>query len=373
MPSKPNPAAAARTFSDLHRLFIEPELRRRQEAGALPENFRIRCCLVLLPRDRAPVVTFNDEVGWEARMQLGPGFAGAVGDPVFLAQFQAVDAVRPPTIDGKRVACIYLYRGAGCWKLLWDASPNLPPEFGVVDEGAEWPLGKLIAQSIAEELAWRSLGRCVHAEAELAKFGLWAVPALVPSPLTAIAEKCVAGDLDAARATLLEHCTSDFLAGRVDRWNSNPVFQAREALFRDALYAHREGRPSLTVSALAPHVEGVVTDWLRANTESLPFRIESKLRKLNDVVRTRLADHRNDAEVARSVVDFITKGTMLKDFKDWQSTAPTDPFPNRHALAHGQYDARRFTSEASVKLFLLLDTLHHLFDKDRLLAADLDE
>jgi len=354
--------ASQRAFNDVHRLFVEPELQRRRERGTLPENFRIHRCLILLPADAQPIVTFNEEIGWEGRVRLGTPFVAKEGDPVFLAQVAGVDTVKPPKVDGKRVACIFLYRVGNRWALAWDATPNMPPGYGVaVESDDEWSLGKAVAESINADLAQRALAFHASAESETLKVGLWAAPALLPYPLAAIAERCKAGDLEAARTLLVTHCAPKLLATLVDEWSSDPVFQVRDQLFREALWAHREGKYALSVSTLMPHVEGVITDWMHGQSADVPWRHESKVKKLRDTLQQRGQLLGSDAEVARSVIGFMTGGPMLQTFDDWVG-ASAGPFPNRHAVGHGRFDSSHFTVESSVKVFLLLDTLHHLFN-----------
>lgn len=354
--------ASQRAFNDVHRLFVEPELQRRRERGALPENFRIHRCLVLLPPEATPVVRFNEEIGWEGRMRLGPAVTAKEGDPVFLAQVAGVDTVKPPKVDGKRVAFIYLYRVGRRWALAWDATPNLPPGYGVAPEpDEEWAMGKAIAESINEELAQRAVAFHASVESETLKIGLWAAPALVPYPLAAISEKCQAGDLQAARTILLDHCSPTFLGNLVANWNWDPVFKLREQVFQEALWAHREGRYTLSVSTLMPQVEGVITEWMHGQSVAVPWRHESKIKKLRDTLQSDGRLFGSGAEMARSLISFMTGGPMLRTFDDWFAP-PTGEFPNRHAIGHGKFDQDYFTTEMSVRVFLLLDTLYELFN-----------
>src|SRR5262245_34969402 len=93
-------------------------------------HFKVHRCLILLPQDAPPIVQFNDEIGWEAMVRLGPAVVLKEGDSVFLSQVASVDMVRPPKVDGKRVACIFLYRVGAHWMLALDMMPNLPPKIG---------------------------------------------------------------------------------------------------------------------------------------------------------------------------------------------------------------------------------------------------
>src|SRR5688572_25887605 len=90
-----------------HERWIEPEIQRRRDTGALPEDFRIRQCLIRLPVGAPPVVEFNDEIGWIAKVD--PVEDLTAGEPVYLHQIGAIRSVEPPSIDGKRVAFYFLF------------------------------------------------------------------------------------------------------------------------------------------------------------------------------------------------------------------------------------------------------------------------
>ena len=67
--------------------------------------------------------------------------------------------------------------------------------------------------------------------------------------------------------------------------------------------------------------------------------------------------------MARSLITFLLNGPMHQTFEDWFETLSGE-FPNRHAVGHGKFEKAYFTEEMSLKLFLLLDTLHSLFSAD---------
>jgi hypothetical protein len=62
-------------------------------------------------------------------------------------------------------------------------------------------------------------------------------------------------------------------------------------------------------------------------------------------------------------------GPVLSTFKDWQMKIDNS-FPNRNAIEHGKYDDSFFTEENSIKLFLLLDTIHSIIAKADYMMKD---
>lgn len=63
----------APSVDDVHRLLVEPELRRRFGETGPPSDFRIFQCLIRLPGGTAPIVEFNDEVSWVATCKKPKG------------------------------------------------------------------------------------------------------------------------------------------------------------------------------------------------------------------------------------------------------------------------------------------------------------
>lgn len=78
------------------KLWVEPEIARRRKTASLPEDFKILRFLIRLPRDRSPIVEFNDEISWVASIKKAPGTSFEKGQKVFLHEVQKVAAVSPP-------------------------------------------------------------------------------------------------------------------------------------------------------------------------------------------------------------------------------------------------------------------------------------
>ena len=359
--------ASQRMFHQTHSIWVEPELRRRRERGELPLDFQIRRCLILFPQEKAPIVHFNEEVPWDGFVKLTPSAKLEPGDSVFLSQVERIENVNPPEVDGKRVAFIYLYPSWQGWKLVWDATPNFP-DMDVKASGTEdWEIGRIIAASLNQNLTDRVVAFHDTVKDSTRAIGLWAVPSLVPNPLAAIADKCAAGDLDGAKKLLIGHCTDDFLRHRVDTWGTNELFRRRDDVFKEAIWAHATRKYALSVSALMPQVEGVVTEWIhgQAPGTQVPRKEISKLKKMEEIVMAKYKMSLTDSLIVRSFVDFMVGGPMLSTFNDWFGPL-LDPFPNRHAIAHGRFIADYFSEENSIKVFLLLDTFYALIsDKEQ--------
>lgn len=356
--------APNRFFEQIHELWILPEIERRRAAGTLVADLAIRQCLIKLPADQAAVVEFNEEVGWNALVQKPESIEMQVGDDIYLTQMQQVLTVEPPEVGGQRVAFVYLFWTGLAWRAVFDFTPNWP-EGPISEESLEqWELGKIIADAINARLLERAVQFHDAHQAGIRRIGLWAVPALLPYPLSAIADACGRQDDLEAKRILVAHCTAEFLTNLVGSWSPLPAYEARHRLFAEALDAHTRGHHTLSINALVPQIEGVVTDWVHSQIPAtdVPWRQESKTKKfaqlLTDGVKRTFAEQR----VVESVMDFILDGPVLDAFKDW--LAPVDEeFPNRHVVGHGKYDDALYTQENSIKAFLVLDTLFRMMNE----------
>lgn len=348
-------------FSQIQEIWIKPEISRRRKTGNLPKDFRIFRCLIKLPKDRSPMVEFNDEIGWVASVKKAPGTSFEKGQKVFLHEIQEIATVSPPEVDEQRVAFIYLFWTGLGYQIVFDFTPNIPEEMISKEEKGAWRLGKEIAESLEAILIEKTIHIHDHTQKQLQKIGLWAAPALLPYPLSKIAKQLEEDDAKGACTTLLAHCTSDYIEKLSSKWWTIEQLKIRKNLIQDAMAAHKEGKYGLSIHALLPQIEGIVTDWVYAKlpAKEIPWRQESKTKKFRDLVLEKPITTFAYKRIVESTVDFILGGPMLKTFKRWLERID-QAFPSRHAVEHGKYDALLFTEEHSVKLFLLIDTLYYI-------------
>ena len=356
-----DPTFSENVFRQMHDLWIKPQIERRKAQGKFPADFHIRQCLVKLPLDHSPIVLFNEEVGWEARVKV----SGPIQkhDPVYLHHVQSIETVKLPRHDDKRCAFFYLYiMPDGIFRVVFDAMPNWPNFKEEKDAGSD--LGKAIAESLQAIMTERAVRLEATQQAELRAIGLWPAPALLPYPLSKILLHLEQNDAKQARALLVAYCTPVYLEGLVQKWWSNAGLAKRRRLLEDALSAHKESKFTLSVSALMPHVEGIVSDWIAAQLpgDKVPFRQESKTKKFKDVVKQGLPPAFLYARILEATIDFILSGPVTATFKKWGDTL-SDEFANRHAFGHGKYEEEQFSEENSIKLFLLLDTLFYVMEQ----------
>jgi hypothetical protein len=167
-------------------------------------------------------------------------------------------------------------------------------------------------------------------------------------------------DISGAKLTLLTYCTPDFIEKISAKWWSIHEFEKRKALIENAISAHRESKYDLTILALLPQIEGIVTDWVYAQVpeKSMPWRIDSKTKKFRDIVLKKATPFSYE-RIVNSTINFILGGPVLRTFERWVNEIEK-AFPNRHAVEHGKHDPALYVEENSLKLFLLIDTLYFI-------------
>lgn len=115
--------------------------------------------------------------------------------------------------------------------------------------------------------------------------GLWIAPALLPYPMSAIAELCRNGQRDDARRLITTQFHLGKLRDIVSSWVAVPAFIERSQLFDDALFSHEHLKFTQSVSTLIPHIEGVITDWAYKSSSTVPRNQSKKFQHFRDVLQ----------------------------------------------------------------------------------------
>ncbi|NTW16527.1 MAG: hypothetical protein HGA41_03590, partial [Syntrophaceae bacterium] len=83
----------AKFFENIHKMWIEPEVIKRQQAGAIPADFRILRALIRLPKEKPPIVEFNEEISWLAHAKSGSESGFQSGETVFIHDVREIITV----------------------------------------------------------------------------------------------------------------------------------------------------------------------------------------------------------------------------------------------------------------------------------------
>jgi hypothetical protein len=343
-------------LKNIDKNWIQPELERRRASASLPDGFVIYQALIRLPRGRDPIVEFNQEIGWSAKMQIAPDAKLDKGDLVYMHHVQKVETVDPPKVDGDRVAFIYLWhRGGGNYRILFDFSPNSPDYQSPTHD---WPHGQLVAESIQEMFEEHVIKMYEPREKDLVKLGLWAARRIVPYPLSEIVRRVGQGDETGALAYLNDYFTVERLEEVFQSWRANPVFDASWLPFESALNSIRQNNTIAAIYTLVPQIEGIISAWLYSVLphDQVPFRPESKAKKFVDTLRASGPRMYVTERLIDALAAFLIEGPVQSVFKSWLGTL--DPsFPNRHVVAHGRFEEQLFDRANLLKLVLLLDSI----------------
>ena len=144
----------------------------------------------------------------------------------------------------------------------------------------------------------------------------------------------------------------------VESWASHPLFAPRMHILRDSLQAHCQGLYTLSVPALMPQIEGVLTDYVVVNG------LVAKLGKIQEVYKVAIGDA-DEYELSKWVIaetllyQLQTNTYVFTDFKSELKKSIARRRVTRHTVLHGvapKYDR----PVHSLKAFLLLDALSAL-------------
>ncbi len=349
--------------------WIEPELQARLEVNKLPIDFKMYRCLIKLPKSSKPIVQFNYEIDLEVELELSDPKSMKTGDKVYLHQVKEIKSVKLPELNGKPIAFIYLYyRGMASkteakYNIVFDFTSNMQSSELLENNNINITLLKALKESYKLIIEENTLLFYDKHHDMLNNNGLWAIPALIPYPLSAIVEKLRSNDSEGARTIIIEHCDRNFLEDLVNKWWKNEVFEQRKNIINDAFSAHKCGKYNLSIYALSPQIEGIITDWEHTQVpqEKIPKGIKSKTKKFRDLVIENPPSTFTQRRIIESTISFMTGKPVLGSFENWLKEI--DPaFPNRHAISHGKYEESTFNEENSIKLFLLLDTIYYMIN-----------
>jgi len=342
-------------WKQIDELWVQPEIVKRQAEGTLQDNFVIQQCLILLPKGKHPIVQFNEEAGFHAKVQIAEDMTLTPGQAVYLHEFKRIEKVLPPTVNEERVAFIFIFWRFDSYYIIFDFTPNWPEE-EISD--SEFSVGETIAGIMNERMVGSVVGISKNTQRELHEVGLWPATSLLPYPISRILERIGANHIAEAREILIKYCDTKFIEELVETWWSIGVFETRKDLFREAVFAHANGKYRLSTYTLIPQIEGVISDWLVAQmpVEELKYHTKSKVKQFRAALEPVCTVTPIYKVILESLTEFIVDGLPLKKFEKWLDKIDTS-FPGRHPVAHGRYEEDLFIEENSIKLFLLLDTV----------------
>lgn len=143
----------------------------------------------------------------------------------------------------------------------------------------------------------------------------------------------------------------------VHRWNNLPYFACRKVVFHEALVNHSRKYFNSSITLLAIHTEGVITDFVRTVLQNPHYRVTQAIKDVKEKLENTEAMSIYEYEVFNDVIDRIEQA-----FNESFDCGNPDKTSNgsRHKIAHGHVYEKE-TEVNSLKHFLYLNELHHLF------------
>ncbi len=171
------------------------------------------------------------------------------------------------------------------------------------------------------------------------------------------------------------------LSSMVHEWRM--YFEDRHHIFEDALWAHKQGRYTLSIPTLAAQVEGILRDlmeedgnkrgWINRFNDAFGFsynpRCPPSLPTAEEVMSEFLSLPIH--ERYQKVEELKTRFTLLRINELYDHGEFSDPefssSVKRHAILHGVF--RNFGELQSLRLFFVLSLLHNAVGEYRKLEA----
>ena len=210
----------------------------------------------------------------------------------------------------------------------------------------------------------------------LRKAKLWYFPSMpieIPRDLRSLAEQKTEVTVEQIEQVFINNYSiNNYLALRemVSSWFDSPFFDRRKRIIEDALDAHLSRKFTLSIPALLPQIEGILSSKTNRTAGGVGRLLKEAVagNSLRDIgVFSTLED---DILIALAIDPFLFKGHIDEFFSpekytEWVMSQGFESIPlNRHAILHGvQIDYA--TEINSLRVFFLLDSLYGI-DNEKL-------
>ncbi len=210
----------------------------------------------------------------------------------------------------------------------------------------------------------------------LRKAKLWyfqSMPIEIARDLRQLAEQEMEITVEKIEQVFIDHYSADnyeILKRMVLSWFDSPSFDERKVIIEDALGAHMSGKFTLSIPALLPQVEGILSGKTN-HTAGRVGRLLKDAVERNSLGETDVFDTlEGDLLIALATDPFLFKGHIGEFFSpekyaEWLIGQGIENIPlNRDAILHGvQIDYA--TEINSLRVFFLLDSIYWI-DNEKL-------
>lgn len=348
-------------YDQIYNNWIKSELDKRKAEGIIEKDFMFTKCLITFPKNAQTIVKFNSEIDLVFLIEGIIKEDKEKGDPIYNDEVNDIVDVVLPNIEEERVAFIYLqfngnFSEGALYDVMFDFTPNHNLSESELEKSSEIARKSLV-RLFRKELREKTIKYTMQFKDILIQNGFWIIPALLPSPLNRIISSINQNDITDAKRLFIDHCSNEFVEGLMEKWWDLKEFNERKEVIEEAFFCHNNSRYITAISTLLPHLEGILTEFGHSVSNEMPWRQESKTKKVRDLLTEISLSTYEFQSVLYFTFSFLIEGPMLETFNDWFQKVNAD-FPNRHAVGHGNYIRELYTQENSIKIFLLLDTIY---------------
>ncbi|KKN36295.1 hypothetical protein LCGC14_0774980 [marine sediment metagenome] len=348
-------------YDQIYNNWIKPELEKRKAEGLIENDFRFTKCLITFSKNSGTIVKFNKEAVFTVLMKVLLKESKNKGDPITIEEVNDIADVELPKENGEKIPFIYVqFNGSYSEGALYDIIFDFTPKYFLTDTEKEQSAEltrKSLVKLFRRELREKIIRYIAHFKDILVQNGFWVIPALLPSPLNKIIVTIQNNNVSEAKELFLNHCSNQFLKELLKNWWELKEFSDRREVIEEAFFCHNNGRFIPAISTLLPHLEGIITEFGHSISTNMPFRQESKTKKVRDLLSEISLATYEFQSVLYFTFSFLIDGPLLETFKDWFQKVNVN-FPNRHVVGHGKFIRELYTQENSIKVFLLLDTIY---------------
>lgn len=343
--------AALRLVNQVFDIWIRPEIQKRKEVGRdAPEERDIRRALIVFREGLEAQVRLNAEAAL-----IGKAIAARAldaGAELTLEDVHDIVWVDPPRIEGQP-ACYVLVHLGPTTRIIFNFRPNWNDfkEEEWEEEGKR--LAAFVAMSSVEEI----IGPLEDANTLLLPYGWWVMQSGIPHPVSQALEEARKGESqEAIDQMFLEHFNEERLRTMLESWMAVDVFKIRELILREALEAYFEGKLTLPIPTLLPHLEGILTDWLRTAVREVPWGLDDKVTAMAESAVAMESGYITD-QTLRFLLEVLGELGIYESF-DWNDEEGVTL--NRHKVTHGKL-VEYWTPANNLRVILLIDALFRQF------------
>lgn len=153
------------------------------------------------------------------------------------------------------------------------------------------------------------------------------------------------------------------LKSAIDSWDGNPLFTEHMGIIQKAFEAHCRGEYELSVPALLPRIEGILSKYVIDN--NLPAELGKISQVYNAVINESDEYNLSVWAISNTLLYHLQTNTyVFSDFEDEITKSMNNRIVTRHTVLHG-ISSNYNRPIHSLKAFLLLDAISALIKFDR--------